>query len=100
MPKRATLRIGGPGRTLYLRGECPDVQLAPGPLGVAVTVDGVALPAASIKPGETTFELSLALPESLWGKSEFKVAVEVDRTFRPAADPRDLGLAFGVFEVR
>jgi hypothetical protein len=26
--------------------------------------------------------------------------VEVGRTIRPASDPRDLGLAFGVFEVR
>jgi hypothetical protein len=100
MPKRATLRIGGPGRTLTLRGECPDVQLAQGPLSVTITVEGVALPSASIKPGETAFELSFPLPEALWSKPELNVAVEVARTFSPASDPRDLGIAFGVFEVR
>jgi hypothetical protein len=28
------------------------------------------------------------------------VAGEVSRTIRPAEDPRELGLSFGVFEVR
>jgi len=67
---------------------------------VTVSVDGVALPAASIKPGESTFELAFPLPDSLVGKTELSVTVEVARTFRPASDPRELGLAFGVFEVR
>jgi hypothetical protein len=100
MPKRATLRIGGPGRRLYIRGECPDEQLKSGPLGVTVLVNGTALPAAVIKPGESTFELSFALPETVSMATEFKVTIEVDRTFRPASDQRDLGLAFGVFEIR
>jgi hypothetical protein len=34
------------------------------------------------------------------GKNEIQIAVEVGRTFRPASDPRDLGLIFGTFEVR
>jgi hypothetical protein len=29
-----------------------------------------------------------------------RVTVEVGRTFRPASDPRELGLVFGAFEVR
>jgi hypothetical protein len=29
-----------------------------------------------------------------------RVTVEVWRVFRPASDPRDLGLVFGTFEVR
>jgi hypothetical protein len=29
-----------------------------------------------------------------------QIAVEVSRTFIPPGDPRQLGLAFGVFEVR
>jgi hypothetical protein len=40
------------------------------------------------------------VPDSVAGSPELRVAVEVSRTFRPAADPRGLGLAFGVFEVR
>jgi hypothetical protein len=58
------------------------------------------LPVASIKPGENAFELAFPLPDALAGKPELNVTVEVARTFRPASDPRDLGLAFGVFEVR
>ena len=58
------------------------------------------LPAVSIKPGENAFELAFALPESVAGRTEMSVTVEVARTFRPAADPRELGLAFGTFEVR
>jgi hypothetical protein len=100
MPKKATVRIAGPtaaGR-LYLRGECPDEQLRSGPLGVTVSIDGVPLPPATIK--DSAFELSFPLPDSAVGKAELKVAVEAARTFRPASDPRELGLAFGSFEIR
>jgi hypothetical protein len=103
MPKRATLRIAGPsapGAKLYLRGQCPDEQLRAGPLTVTVSIDGVPLPPAAIKPGEGAFDLGFALPESVVGKKELTVTVEVPRTFRPPADQRDLGLVFGVFEVR
>ena len=103
MPRRATLRMGapdGPGRKLYLRGDCPDEQLRLGPLGVTVSVEGTALPSGTIRPGENAFELSFALPEPVVGKPEMRVAVEVSRVIRPVSDPRDLGLVFGVFEVK
>ena len=103
MPRRAGLRMGAPatgGQKLYLRGACPDEQLSAGPLPVTVTVDGAALPATVIRPGENAFELVFALPDSVVGKAEMRVTVEVGRVFRPASDPRDLGLAFGTFEVR
>jgi hypothetical protein len=103
MPKRATLRIGAPsapGGRLYLRGYCPDEQVKAGPLGVTVSIDGVELPGAKIEPGQNTFELAFALPDSIVGHSEMRVTVEVSRVIRPASDPRDLGLVFGVFEVK
>jgi hypothetical protein len=103
MPRRASLRIAAPaapGRKLYLRGSCPDEQLRLGPLPVTVSVDGIALPGAAIRPGENVFELAFALPDSVVGKAEMRVTVEVGRVIRPASDPRDLGLVFGVFEVR
>jgi hypothetical protein len=53
-----------------------------------------------IRPGENAFELVFALPDSVVGKAEMRVTVEVGRVIRPASDPRDLGLAFGTFEVR
>lgn len=103
MSKRASLRIGGPGaagQRLYVQGVCPEDQLRAGPLGVAVTVNGTALPAAEIRPGQTGFELSWALPDGLVGKPAVEVTVEVARTIRPGAEARDLGLAFGVFTVK
>jgi hypothetical protein len=103
MPRRATLRIGAPtapGHKLFLRGDCPDEQLKAGPLDVAVTVDGSTLPVAKIHSGENAFELGFALPDSVVGKPEMNVTIEVSRVIRPASDPRDLGLVFGVFEVK
>jgi hypothetical protein len=101
MPKRATLRIGAPdapGRKLYLRGDCPDEQLKSGPLDVVVTVEGVTLRPATIR--QNVVDLAFPLPESVMGKSEMQVTVEVSRVIRPASDPRDLGLVFGTFEVK
>jgi len=101
MPKRATLRIAGPsaaGQKLYLAGQCPEEQLRNGPLPVTVTVDGSTLAPAAIR--ENVFELAFALPDTLVGKPEIHLVVEVSRVFRPASDPRDLGVVFGVVEVR
>jgi hypothetical protein len=101
MPKRATFKLGAPavkGRGLFLHGYCSDDQLRAGPLTVIVTVDGQTLPAAGIR--ENSFELRFDLPDSVAGKREMQVTVEVNRVFRPPSDPRDLGLAFGSFEVR
>jgi hypothetical protein len=81
-------------------GSCPEEQLRAGPLTVKVAVDGVELPPAVIRPGESAFDLAFPLPPRAAGRPEMLVAVEVNRTIRPASDPRDLGLAFGVFEVR
>jgi len=103
MPKRATLRMAGPnaaGQKIYLRGYCPDDQLSAGPLAVAVTVDGVALGESSIGKGQNSFELAFTLPAQAYGEPEMQVQVEVARTFHTAADQRELGLAFGVFEVK
>jgi hypothetical protein len=102
MPRRASLRMGAPaapGQKLYLRGHCPDEQLRAGPLPVTVTVDGTTLESV-IRPGENAFELAFPLPAALAGKPEMQVTVAVARVLHPASDPRDLGLAFGTFEVR
>ena len=103
MPRRASLRMGAPttaGQRLYLHGSCPDEQLSAGPLPVTVTVQDVKLAPAAIRPGDNAFELSFTLPDSVVGKPEMRVTVEVGRIFRPASDPRELGLVFGAFEVR
>ena len=46
------------------------------------------------------FELIFPLPDSLVGQAAIEIIVEVNRTFRAGGDIRDLGLAFGEFEVR
>ncbi len=91
MPKRATVRIGGPGTRLYLRGECPDQLL---PLAVTVSVDGAALPQETIR--ENAFEISFPLP----ARPQYNLSIEAAKTFRPPADPRELSLAFGTIEVK
>ena len=53
-----------------------------------------------IRPGENAFELAFDLPAAVVGKPEMRVTVAVARVLHPASDPRDLGLAFGIFEVR
>jgi hypothetical protein len=103
MPGRATLRVAGPrtaGQRLYLSGYCPDEQLRQGPLAVTVNVDGLAMGARNIDAGQNAFELAFAMPAALVGKPEMRVEISVSRTFRPAADARDLGLAFGIVELR
>jgi len=46
------------------------------------------------------WELMLPLPDEAVGQSEMRVAIEVNRTAKPAADPRELGLAFGEIAVK
>lgn len=101
MPKRANVRLGGPtarGQRLYLSGHCPKVQLDQGPLPLTVAVDGKPLPPALIQPAAQQFELDFALPDELVGKESVEVAVEVGRTFKSYG--RELGVVFGVFEIR
>ena len=101
MPRRATLRMAGPaagGQKLYLEGQCPREQLRQGPLTLTVTVEGA--PPARNEIREPVFHLAFTIPYTAVGKPEMQIALEVSRVFRPADDPRDLGVVFGVIEVR
>ena len=103
MPKRATVRLGGPktaSARLYLTGYCPPQQCQKGSLPLSVEVDGKKLPAVSIPRGAERFDLDFALPAELVGKDSVEIAVEVGRTFIMPGDDRQLSLAFGVFEIR
>jgi len=103
MPKRATLRIAGPrspSEKLYLNGFIAPVQIAQGPTTVRVTVDGVSLPDATLRPAGSRFQLEFPLPKQALGKEELRIVVEVGRTFQNGADARSLGLNFGIFEIR
>jgi hypothetical protein len=102
MPRRASLRMAAPtapGQMLYLRGNCSEEQLRDGPLRLIVAINNDPPQAAEIRA--TSFDVKFPLPSSMIvGRPEMRVTLEVDRTFRPAGDARDLGLAFGMFEVR
>jgi hypothetical protein len=95
MPARATLRIGGPdgaSQRLWLSGTRADTN----PSMVTVTVNGDKLPPAGLPP-QPGFELSFSLP---FAAKSLDVTIEVSRTVRVPGDSRDLGLSFGVIEVR
>jgi hypothetical protein len=101
MPKRASVRLLGPvvkGQTLIVSGYCPAVQVAEGPLGMEVSVDGTALRSVKIVKGDAPFTFEFTLPDD--ARQQIIVEVEVERTFSTTADRRNLGLAFGVFEIR
>lgn len=103
MPKRATLKIAGPAapaEKLYITGACPDALTQSGRVEVALTADGYALAPLSILPGRESFEFEIALPGALTGKDAIEVSIQVNRTIKPAGDQRELGLSFGVFEIR
>ncbi|HLK64874.1 MAG TPA: hypothetical protein VKU19_15630 [Bryobacteraceae bacterium] len=103
MPRRATLRLGTPnaaGQKLYLEGTCPTEQLRAGPVLVTVNIDGTNSPPAQIHPTDGAFELSIPLPTAVIGKPEMRVEIEINRTMRLPPDTRELGLAFGAFEVK
>ena len=98
MGRRATLRIGAPlapGAKLYLTGFCPEGL---GETQLTLAVNGIVLPAATVKPGK--FDLAFPLPGALDGQPELHVSVDSDKTFRPAGETRDLSLSFGVFEIK
>ena len=103
MPRTADVRMPGPraaGQKLYLTAICDPLQVAKGPLEVTVTVDGARLPPAQLTKGNVATTLVFELPAETVGKGEIKITVEVSRTVRVGVDPRDLGLAFGQFEIK
>ena len=103
MPRRATLRIRGPEsakQKLFVSGFCLKKQLQAGPLTLRVAMDGVSLGAAKITQGDAGFSFDFALPAQSVGKSEVEVAVEVYRTFVTPENGREVGLVFGVFEIK
>jgi hypothetical protein len=101
MPKRASVRMrisGDRAQTLHLSGYCPGAAVRNGALHMIVSVNAAAFPAVSIDKGDAPFEFDFPLPSGL--PKEIEVTLEVDRTFRSPPDMRDLGLAFGVVEIR
>lgn len=87
-----------PGQKLYVAGHATDEELQAGPLHLALTIDGRPQPVQTIN--RTEFEFSYALPPDVVGRPKIEVAFTLDRTTRVPSDDRDLGLAFGEFNIR
>ncbi len=103
MPRRASVRLGGPRSPLdkiYISGYCPAAQTSQGPLRVTVEANGIPLGTWLLSKGDAQFELAGKFPPQLIGKESVDISVAVDRTFTLPPDRRELGLAFGTFEIR
>lgn len=101
MPQQATLRVGGPrsaAERLYISGHCPAAMLRSGPLEMTASADGEILSTVTITHGDAGFAFGFALPPRLLGKPVVEIEIRVNRTQQVSG--RDLGLAFGVFEIR
>ncbi len=100
-PRRASVRMlvdGTQRRQLHITGYCPGLALKHGPVHMTVSVDGAAFPAVTIDKPDALFEFEFPLTPSR--RNQIEVTVEFDRTLSAPGDQRQLGMAFGVFEIR
>jgi len=103
MPKRATLRMGGPrnaGEKLVLSGYTSPDSVRTGGLSFSVTMDGQPAGTAVLRPKEDSYVREFAPPPAAIGKASVEIAVTVNRTYQPDPHGRVLGLVFGTFEIR
>ncbi|MDQ6679001.1 MAG: hypothetical protein M3Z09_17090 [Acidobacteriota bacterium] len=103
MPKRATLRIGGPRQAsdkLVLSGYAAPESVRTGGLSFSVTVDGQPAGIAMLRPKEDSYVREFTLPRAAMGKPSVEIAITVNRTFQRDPQGRALGLVFGTFEIR
>jgi hypothetical protein len=100
MPAKATVRMAAPkpGERLYITGYRAEHAGSDFPVRLTVSSDGQRLGERLIPPGQTNFTFDFAT--STARQEAMTVTLQVDRTFRPPEDGRDLGLAFGVLELR
>jgi hypothetical protein len=103
MPRQASVRMPGPrsaAQKLYVTAICPKEQVSNGPLEMTLTVDGVQLPPAQFTKGNAEPTFAFPLPAGATAKGDIDITIELSRTVKIGADTRDLGLAFGRFEIK
>jgi hypothetical protein len=103
MGRQAELRLGGPqkpGEVLYIAGFCPARQLVEGPLEFRVGIESGEPYRVRLTRPDAGFEFRFPLAPELIGKESVLVSLEVERTFPPPGENRQLGLAFGIFAIR
>lgn len=67
---------------------------------MTLTVDGVQLPPAQFTKGNAEPTFAFPLPAGATAKDDIDITIELSRTVKIGADTRDLGLAFGRFEIK
>jgi hypothetical protein len=103
MPKRATVRLGGPQKPdqrLHVSGYCPAALVERGAVRMNFSVDGVNVGSVTLDRADHSFEFDFPLPAELAGRPLVTISIEVDRTLRRPDDPREMGMIFGVFAIR
>ena len=100
MPRRATLRIGGPRNTsqkLYIAGFAAPESRRMQPLTLTVSAEGMPGTTAQIGPNEESFTRQFPLPATTIGKPSIKIVLDVNHTF---GTDRQLGLVIETVEIR
>ena len=103
MPASATVQMAGPQspeQRLYISGYCPAFQEQAGPAEMLLRVDGKPLATVPLSRGDSAFTFDFQLPRELAGRPSVEITVQTVRTVKVPGNPRDLGLSFGVFEIR
>ena len=101
MPKRASVQMTNPklqAQKLRVAGYAPAAALKNGAVHMTVSVNGVSFPVVAVDKADKQFEFEFPIERG--SKRQIEVVVELDRTFKVPGDQRELGLAFGVFELR
>ena len=102
MPKAASVKLRAPRNStekLYIHGYCPPEQVHGKPLEIQVLASGTAIAHFTVKkPG--SLDLEVPLPAQAIGRDPLEITIELDHTFRPSGDIRDLGLVVISIEIR
>lgn len=100
--KVATVQLAGPaaaGEKLRITGYGAPPALESGAVTLRVRANGIELGSGVVSRAGEKFSIEVPLPEKLAGEYAMTVSIEASKTFRPAGDPRDLGMIFGTFSV-
>jgi hypothetical protein len=102
MGRHGTLTIHAPASgtaQLHVQGYCPPDALRHGPVHLTVTIDGQASPPVDLRAAGR-FAFAFPVPAGSTGRLSMRVDLQLDQTFRPAMDQRDLGLFATSVEVQ
>jgi hypothetical protein len=103
MPRTASVRMPGPrtaGQKLYVTAICPAAQVKKRAAGDDGDRGRRPPGSRAVYEGQCGKHIRIRAAPEAAGKSEIDITVEVSRTVRVGADRRDLGLAFGRFEIK